>query len=233
MKHSDLTLPPELQHVHGTGPVTQYRPRYKNLLPPCNHSCPAGENIQGWLSHVVNGDYEQAWRLLTETNPLPAIHGRVCYHPCEDGCNRAEVDEPVKIHATERFLGDMAIEHNWEAAVHPQPSGKRILVVGSGPAGLSAAYHLTRLGHGVEIYADKDLPPSCVLRILNEDDQEFAELARGYPIEKFSRTKIWQTSIDRGRMFGLPIPGYWMHVGDPETVKAAEEVLAKSETPSG
>lgn len=58
------------------------------------------------------------------------------------------------------------------------------------------------------------------------------ELARGYPIEKFSRTKIWQTSIDRGRMFGLPIPGYWMHVGDPETVKAAEEVLAKSETPS-
>ena len=158
MKHSDLTLPPELQHVHGTGPVTQYRPRYKNLLPPCNHSCPAGENIQGWLSHVVNGDYEQAWRLLTETNPLPAIHGRVCYHPCEDGCNRAEVDEPVKIHATERFLGDMAIEHNWEAAVHPQPSGKRILVVGSGPAGLSAAYHLTRLGHGVEIYEGAERP---------------------------------------------------------------------------
>jgi NADPH-dependent glutamate synthase beta subunit-like oxidoreductase len=158
MKHSDLTLPPELQHVHGTGPVTQFRPRYKNLLPPCNHSCPAGENIQGWLSHVVAGEYEQAWRLLTEVNPLPAIHGRVCYHPCEDGCNRAEVDEPVKIHATERFLGDLAIERNWEAPVHPRPSGKRILVIGSGPAGLSAAYHLTRLGHSVEIYEGAEKP---------------------------------------------------------------------------
>ncbi len=158
MKHTDLTLPPELQHIRGTGPVTQFRPRYQNLLPPCNQSCPAGENIQGWLSHVVAGEYEQAWRLLTEINPLPAIHGRVCYHPCEDGCNRAEVDEPVKIHATERFLGDMAIERNWEAPVHPQPSGKRILVIGSGPAGLSAAYHLTRLGHSVEIYEGAEKP---------------------------------------------------------------------------
>lgn len=158
MKHPDLTLPPELQSIRGTGPVTQFRPRYQNLLPPCNQSCPAGEDIQGWLSQVEAGDYQQAWRCLTEVNPLPAIHGRVCYHPCEDGCNRAEVDQPVKIHATERFLGDMAIEQGWQTHIEAPASGKRVLVVGSGPAGLSAAYHLARLGHSVEIYEGAEKP---------------------------------------------------------------------------
>ena len=158
MKYPDLTLPPELQAIHGTGPVTQFRPRYQNLLPPCNQSCPAGEDIQGWLSHVEAGEYEQAWRRLTEVNPLPAIHGRVCYHPCETGCNRAEVDEPVKIHATERFLGDMAIEQDWQTQIDTRSSGKKVLVIGSGPAGLSAAYHLARLGHKVEIYEGAEKP---------------------------------------------------------------------------
>ena len=158
MKYPDLTLPPELQAIRGTGPVTQFRPRYQNLLPPCNQSCPAGEDIQGWLSHVEAGDYEQAWRRLTEVNPLPAIHGRVCYHPCETGCNRAEVDEPVKIHATERFLGDMAIEQGWQTQIDTQSSGKKVLVIGSGPAGLSAAYHLARLGHKVEVYEGAEKP---------------------------------------------------------------------------
>jgi formate dehydrogenase beta subunit len=158
MRNPDLTLPPELQSIRGTGPVTQFRPRYQNLLPPCNQSCPAGENIQSWLSHVEAGEYEQAWRRLVEVNPLPAIHGRVCYHPCESGCNRAEVDEPVKIHATERFLGDMAIEKAWQPQIESPPSGKRVLVIGSGPAGLSAAYHLTRLGHSVEIYEAAEKP---------------------------------------------------------------------------
>jgi NADPH-dependent glutamate synthase beta subunit-like oxidoreductase len=158
MKHPDLTLPPELQSIRGTGPVTQFRPRYQNLLPPCNQSCPAGEDIQGWLSQVEAGDYQQAWRHLTEVNPLPAIHGRVCYHPCESGCNRAEVDEPVKIHATERLLGDMAIEQGWQTQIDTRASGKRVLVIGSGPAGLSAAYHLARLGHSVEIYEGAEKP---------------------------------------------------------------------------
>jgi NADPH-dependent glutamate synthase beta subunit-like oxidoreductase len=158
MKYPDLTLPPELQAIRGTGPVTQFRPRYQNLLPPCNQSCPAGEDIQGWLSHVEAGEYEQAWRRLTEVNPLPAIHGRVCYHPCETGCNRAEVDEPVKIHATERFLGDMAIEQDWQTQIDTRSSGKKVLVIGSGPAGLSAAYHLARLGHKVEIYEGAEKP---------------------------------------------------------------------------
>jgi NADPH-dependent glutamate synthase beta subunit-like oxidoreductase len=124
---------------------------YVDLLPPCNAACPAGENIQAWLAHAQAGDYEQAWRRLVQDNPLPAIHGRVCYHPCEGVCNRAQLDSAVSIHGVERFLGDLALERGWAFDPPPIRSGKRVLVVGAGPSGLSAAYHLARLGHEVEI----------------------------------------------------------------------------------
>ena len=135
-----------------TGSWRTSRPVYVDRLPPCNHACPAGENIQGWLYHAESGDYETAWRTLTTDNPMPAVMGRVCYHPCENACNRAQLDEAVGINSVERFLGDVAIRNGWRFAPPPAATGKRVLVVGAGPSGLSAAYHLRRMGHAVEIH---------------------------------------------------------------------------------
>lgn len=152
-KPSDMTHPADLErHDKGTGPVRWQRPVYLDLLPPCNNACPAGENIQAWLALAQAGQYQKAWQALVRDNPLPAVHGRVCYHPCENQCNRQEVDTPVSIHAVERFLGDLALREGWIPEVDNPPTGKRVLVVGGGPSGLSAAYHLTRLGHTVEIH---------------------------------------------------------------------------------
>ncbi len=148
----DLTPLPDLAHGRSTaGPVRSRRPVYVDLLPPCNAGCPAGENIQAWLAHVEAGRHEEAWRALVVDNPLPAIHGRICYHPCEGACNRVELDSAVSIHGVERFLGDLALERRWAFSQLGKRSGKRVLVVGAGPSGLSAAYHLARRGHEVEI----------------------------------------------------------------------------------
>ncbi|HEY6966251.1 MAG TPA: NAD(P)-binding protein, partial [Burkholderiales bacterium] len=147
-----ITLDPGSSLANHTGTWRTLRPEYVDRLPPCNGACPAGENIQGWLYHAESGEYEAAWRLLTQDNPLPAVMGRVCYHPCETSCNRASLDSAVGINSVERFLGDEAIRRGWRFSVPDFSSGKRILVVGAGPSGLSAAYHLARLGHAVEIH---------------------------------------------------------------------------------
>lgn len=147
-----ITLEVGTSLANHTGTWRNQRPTYVNRLPPCNERCPAGENIQGWLFYAESGDYESAWRLLTEDNPMPAVMGRVCYHPCESACNRAKIDDAVGINSVERFLGDQALKHGWS---FPKPNintGKRILIVGAGPSGLSAAYHLRRMGHAVEIH---------------------------------------------------------------------------------
>lgn len=146
-----ITLKPGTSLANLTGTWRTARPEYLDRLPPCNHACPAGENIQGWLFHAESGDYEQAWRSLVENNPLPAVMGRVCYHPCEGACNRGQLDESVGINSVERFLGDEAIKRNWQFDAPAAATGKRVLVVGAGPSGLSAAYQLARLGHQVEI----------------------------------------------------------------------------------
>ncbi len=146
-----------------SGPVRQQRPVYVDLLPPCNAGCPAGENIQAWLGLVRDGREEEAWRRLTVDNPFPAIHGRVCYHPCETACNRGELDGAVSIHAVERHLGDLAIERGWRFERPATRSGRRVLVVGSGPSGLSAAYHLARLGHEV-VVRDHGAEPGGMMR---------------------------------------------------------------------
>src|SRR5208283_2466545 len=151
-KPNDMTPLPDLTSVRGAGPVRVRRPTYVDLLAPCKHACPAGENVQAWLDLAQGQKYRQAWDVLTRDNPLPSVHGRVCYHPCETSCNRGQLDAPVSIHAVERFLGDLASRENWMPAIEAPASGKRVLVVGAGPSGLSAAYHLTRLGHRVEIH---------------------------------------------------------------------------------
>ena len=145
-----ITLNPASSLANHTGNWRTMRPVYVDHLPPCNQGCPAGENIQGWLYEAEEGKYEQAWRKIMEENPFPAIHGRVCYHPCETACNRGQLDQPVSIHAVERFLGDYAIDQGWQVEAGAA-TGKRVLVVGAGPSGLSAAYHLARLGHAVTI----------------------------------------------------------------------------------
>jgi len=154
----DITPDVNLTRERGAGAVRHQRPVYVDLLPPCNAACPAGENIQAWLGLAQAGKYRAAWEALIRDNPLPAVHGRVCYHPCETSCNRKELDSAVSIHAVERFLGDLAMEQAWPMPVDKTTDGKRVLVVGSGPSGLSAAYHLTRLGHQVEIHEAGPLP---------------------------------------------------------------------------
>lgn len=153
MAATDITKPIDLQaHAEGTGPLRFRRPEYVDFMPPCNSACPAGENIQAWMAHAQAGDYFEAFQTLMQDCPFPAIMGRVCVKPCETGCNRNHIDETVNIHAVERYIGDEAIKQQWQVRNNVQPTGKRVLVVGAGPGGLSAAYHLAKMGHTVEIY---------------------------------------------------------------------------------
>ena len=146
-----ITLNPGSSLANKTGSWRTERPVYVDRLPPCNSTCPAGEDIQGWLFHAESGNYEAAWRHLTRDNPFPAIMGRVCYHTCEGACNRGKIDEAVGINSVERFLGDEALKKGWRFAAPAAETGKQVLVVGAGPSGMSAAYHLRRLGHRVTV----------------------------------------------------------------------------------
>lgn len=145
------TLDPYSSLENHTGSWRTLRPVNVFKLPPCNKQCPAGENIQQWLYYASEGDYERAWRVLTEDNPFPACMGRVCYHTCEGKCNRGFLDETVGINSVERFLGDYALEHKLAFKVPTRETGKKVLVIGAGPGGLSAAYHLRRFGHSVHV----------------------------------------------------------------------------------
>ena len=177
---------------------------YVDLLPPCNNACPAGENIQGWLEDVNAGQHEKAWRRLVADNPFAAIHGRVCYHPCEADCNRAYLDSAVSIHAVERFLGDLALERGWSFDPPVTRSGKRVLVIGGGPSGLSAAYHLARLGHEVEI-RDAGPEPGGMMRY-------------GIPAYRMPRD-VLSGEVERIRALGVTITSNH-HVTDLEAERS-------------
>jgi NADPH-dependent glutamate synthase beta subunit-like oxidoreductase len=157
-RHPDMSPRVDMLRHGEAGPIRSARPLYVDLLPPCNNACPAGEDIQVWLGLAQAGRFQEAWQSLIRDNPLPAVHGRVCYHPCETACNRNDLDSSVSIHAVERFLGDQASAEGWTLPIEAKPSGKRVLVVGAGPSGLSAAFHLARLGHQVEIHEAGPLP---------------------------------------------------------------------------
>ena len=146
-----ITLDVGSSLANRTGSWRTLRPVYVNRLPPCNAKCPAGEKCRDWLFLAQSGDYEGAWKEIVEDNPFPAVMGRVCYHTCQTACNRGDLDEPVGINAVERFLGDHALRLGWKLPQPAEANGKRILVVSAGPAGLSAAYHLRRMGYAVHV----------------------------------------------------------------------------------
>ena len=155
-----ITLDVHTSLANKTGTWRTERAVYVEREAPCGHACPAGEDVREWLYHAEEGagGYERAWRRIMEDNPFPAIMGRVCYHPCESSCNRGQLDETVSIHSVERFLGDEAIRLGWQVGVEAAPTGRSVLIVGAGPSGLSAAYHLARMGHAVTIRDSGDAP---------------------------------------------------------------------------
>lgn len=137
-----------------TGTWRYLRPRFENKISPCIEGCPAGQDIERAMVLLGKGKYLEAWELFKEENPLVGVCGRVCFHPCESACNRGEFDEPVSINALERFLADMAAKQGWRGRKQmgeKQPA-KKVAVVGSGPSGLTCAYHLARLGYEVTIF---------------------------------------------------------------------------------
>lgn len=134
-----------------TGAWRTIRPVRKNKLSPCNAACPAGNDIQGYIDLVKQGKFKEGLELVRKTNPLPAVLGRVCFHPCEKNCNRAKFDEAVVIHNVEKFLGDYGHSLPREKEVKEKREEK-IAIIGSGPAGLSCAYHLARIGYQVTIF---------------------------------------------------------------------------------
>lgn len=134
-----------------TGEWRTERPVYVTRAAPCATACPADEDVREWLADAETGRYEDAWRTIVAKNPFPAVMGRVCFRPCQTACNRGELDEAVGINAVERFLGDHALDAGYAFDPPPPATGRRVLVVGGGPAGLSAAYALRRRGHAVTI----------------------------------------------------------------------------------
>jgi 2-oxoacid:acceptor oxidoreductase delta subunit (pyruvate/2-ketoisovalerate family) len=185
-----------------TGSWRVERPVYVHNRPPCAEGCPAGQDPRQWLYIAEEGRYEDAWRAVMAVNPFPAVIGRVCYHPCQSVCNRAQLDDAVGINAVERFLGDEAIRRGWTVTADRPPSGRRVLVVGAGPAGLTAAYHLRLLGHDVTV-RDAGERPGGMMRY-------------GIPAYRLPRD-VLDAEIDRIRDLGVTF-----EMGRPVTDLAAE-----------
>jgi glutamate synthase (NADPH/NADH) small chain len=212
-------------------------PTYVHRTPPCQGSCPAGEDIRGWLQIVrglekpVNGlDWQEyAFQRVTRANPFPSQMGRVCPAPCQDGCNRNEVEDYVGINAVEQYIGDYAKEKAFAFDKPEKESGKRVAIVGGGPAGLSAAYQLRRMGHSCTVYDEHEelggmlrygIPgyrtPRAFLdheiqRILdmgNVETKLSTRVGRDLSVEQLEQSHdaiLWTIGCQNGRP--LPVPG--------------------------
>ncbi len=140
-----------------TGSWRSSTPLHKNITPPCNFNCPAGENIRGYIDLLKDKKTKEAFELLTEANPFPAVCGRVCYHPCQASCNRSSLDREINVRKLERFIGDWGMENVNKQALPPTAS-KKIAIIGAGPAGLSAAFYLRKQGIAVTVYDENSMP---------------------------------------------------------------------------
>ncbi|MCW8953006.1 MAG: NAD(P)-binding protein, partial [Rhodospirillales bacterium] len=218
---------------------TSYKcPTYVHRTAPCQGSCPSGHDIRGWLAIARGQDkhadpnkpwQEYAFERMTAANPFPAVMGRVCPAPCEDGCNRNEVDDRVGINAVEMYVGDWALENNIAFPKPEKETGKKIAVIGGGPAGLSAAFHLRRKGHAVTIFDDheelggmmrygipgfrtpRDVLDGEIKRILDMGiaTRMKTKVGRDISMEQLEKefdTVFWGLGAQGGR--DLPIPGW-------------------------
>ena len=139
--------------VNKTGSWRFFHPKYEEKTAPCSAACPVGQDIPRIEMLASRGQLKDAWQTILDENPLPAVCGRVCFHPCESACNRDSMDDPISIHHLERFLGDAAITGKIKADLEPRPStGKKVAIIGTGPAGLAAAYFVARLGYGCDVF---------------------------------------------------------------------------------
>lgn len=175
-------------------------PIYVPQTPPCTAECPAGEDIRA-INRFLNGTdpsddpLKSAWETATDTNPFPAVMGRICPHPCQSKCNRGVHDESVAINAVEQVLGNYGIEHNLKLKGPGADTGKRVAIIGGGPAGLSAAYQLRRKGHAVTIYdANEKLGGMVLYGIMGyRVDRKVLEAEIGRIIELGVETKMGVT----------------------------------------
>ncbi|MCU7914718.1 MAG: NAD(P)-binding protein [Candidatus Thiodiazotropha sp. (ex Gloverina cf. vestifex)] len=229
-------------------------PTYINRTPPCQGSCPSGHDIRGWLAIVreeekpAEGlDWQQyAFERAVEANPFPSMMGRVCPAPCQDGCNRNEVEDFVGINAVEQYIGDIAIEKGYKFTPGAD-TGKKVAVIGGGPAGMAAAFQLRRMGHGVTVF-EKDPELGGMMRygIPNyriPRDKLQAELQRildmgvesktgvkvgvDFPVadvEKEYDAILWALGCQTGR--GLPVDGW---EGTPNCVSGVAFLKAFNE----
>jgi NADPH-dependent glutamate synthase beta subunit-like oxidoreductase len=140
-----------------TGAWRAQRPLYEDKTPPCSAACPVGNDIVTFIQKIGQGDFEGAWNLIKEENPFPGICGRVCFHPCESKCNRGNYDEPIAIHALERFVSDFAANLNKKIEKVSDVKKERIAIIGSGPAGMSCAYHLAKFRYDVTVFESSSL----------------------------------------------------------------------------